>query len=107
MVREEALRAVAKTRRLWEWNVRAREWPIPPGEQLGRMLARRRGCGLRVHDKAVERIQHRSPGDKYWWEGRRIMYTSLLSITLRAEMKAVLAEVCLFLLRERKGCITL
>ena len=34
------------------------------------------------------------------------MYTSLLSITLRAEMKMILDEVCLFLLRERKGCIT-
>jgi hypothetical protein len=47
------------------------------------------------------------PVDKYSWEGRRIMYTSLLSITLSAEMKVVLAERCLFLLRERKGCITL
>ena len=55
VVREEGLRAVAKTRRLWEWNARAREWPIPPGEQLGRMLARRGGCGLRIHDEAVER----------------------------------------------------
>jgi hypothetical protein len=35
------------------------------------------------------------------------MYTSLLNIRLRADMKVVLAEMCLFLLRERKGCITL
>ena len=61
VVREEGLRAVAKTRRLWAWNARAREWPIPPGEQLDRMLARQRGCGLRIHDEAVERIQRRSP----------------------------------------------
>ncbi len=33
-VRVERERAVAKTRRLWEAKVRAREWPIPPGEQL-------------------------------------------------------------------------
>jgi hypothetical protein len=31
---EEVERAVAKTRRLAAWKARAREWPIPPGEQL-------------------------------------------------------------------------
>jgi hypothetical protein len=34
VVREEVLRAVAKTRRLWAWKARARECPMPPGEQL-------------------------------------------------------------------------
>ena len=33
-VRVEVERAVAKTRRPCEWKVRAREWPMPPGEQL-------------------------------------------------------------------------
>lgn len=32
-VRALGLRAVAKTRRLWEWNSRARAWPMPPGLQ--------------------------------------------------------------------------
>ena len=32
--REPVDRAVAKTRRFWEANSRARAWPTPPGEQL-------------------------------------------------------------------------
>lgn len=78
VVREEALRAVAKTRRLWEWNVRAREWPIPPGEQLGRMLARRwrelNAAARRqtlvgrsknyVHQLAQHKVESRNEG--YW-----------------------------------------
>ena len=87
VVREEGLRAVAKTRRLWEWKARAREWPIPPGEQLGRMLARRRGCGLRIHDEVVERIQHRSPSTDIGGKVEESCTPALPSITFRAEMK--------------------
>lgn len=34
VLREEGERAVAKTRRLAAWKAKAKEWPMPPGEQL-------------------------------------------------------------------------